>query len=135
MRQYSETAGRGSPETREKRVEFWKQFVDCLKSKNTALRVPQISHRAWTTFPLGRGGFKLSAAMLLQKEQIGVSLVMGGPGAKQNFRALFGERAAREVWDIGEPHDRIETGVARARPGTGGLSQQGGHQKGENEKE
>lgn len=82
--------------TQQLHFEFWTQFREYLAARGSSLNATTPSARHWTTVPIGRANFSLSAWNGMRDGRSGVELNLSGSDAKPHFH-LLQERHRAEV--------------------------------------
>lgn len=82
--------------------DYWTAFREFASQSKSAVRVGQAFPQGWLTFPVGRGGFHLSATITKQKQLVYVQLVIAGEDRLAHFGLLKSESSdiEREFGDL-----------------------------------
>lgn len=82
-------------------LEYWTQLRDHLEFRQSHLRIGTPSTDHWRYFPLGKGGFTLSAVNGMRDGWSSVSLVLTGQNSKAHFYLIRDRYAADIVSQLG----------------------------------
>jgi len=87
----------GASDTALLRQEYWRALSEHLLAKKSFLKAQKPLPQAWTNFAIGRSHFYLSAWVNGFKNRVGVSLIIDGQWAKDQFAALHAQKADIEI--------------------------------------
>lgn len=87
VRAQAAAAGEMSP-SEQLHFDFWTQFHEYLAARGSAIRTTRPSTSYWTTSPVGRSNFMLSAWNGMRDGRSGVQFEMSGPDAKAHFHLV-----------------------------------------------
>ena len=76
------------------RLAYWASFADFLKARNSTFRIKRANKDHWFEFPIGRGGFVISATISTDKQRIGVELYIDNDPLKRAIKALAAQKDA-----------------------------------------
>jgi hypothetical protein len=88
--------GRELTPTQQLQLEYWGAFNELVIKESKTFRPQKPQPQHWMTFPVGRSNFWLSADVNTRKNQIGVSIWMSGPNAKQHFQFFEDQKSSIE---------------------------------------
>jgi len=83
-------------ETKQLQLEFWTAFHSYLKETNSHVHSQKPAPQHWTNVSIGRSGFHLVATLNTRESKVEAYLCLTGPNAKNNYKALFSEKAEIE---------------------------------------
>ncbi len=88
-------------DTRKLQLNYWNTLQEAIESRDGPVQATQKPWpRSWSSFKIGRSGFKLSAAMLRQRNSVRAELYISGDEAKAFFHLLEAQREEIEA-DLG----------------------------------
>lgn len=89
-------AAPGPSAIQQRQLDFWREFRDCLKARNSPVGPVKPQPQNWIDFPIGREHFNLVAFISAAERRAGVTLVVHGPQAKAHYHLLNRDRAEIE---------------------------------------
>jgi hypothetical protein len=109
-------------ETKATQLRYWQALNVYLEAHAPSIRTRAPRPQHWTTFPIGRAGFWLTAKVNTIDSRIGAELFIGGEDAKASFALLKEqkadiEKAIREPLSWEDLPDRIGCRVALYKRG------------------
>src|SRR5690606_28966604 len=75
-------------ERRQKRLEYWTDFLAYAQEQDGLPKLPKASRRGWLGCPIGRSGFRLLVFVNLARRYVGVALACRGTKGLENSSLL-----------------------------------------------
>jgi hypothetical protein len=94
-------------ETNQLQLEYWTQFHDFIKLRNSPVRPQKPLPQHWMNFALGKSHVFMEAVINTRDKRLRAGIVIGGSNAKRYFSTLYNEREQYET-PLGQELDWVE---------------------------